>query len=314
MTMSDRVAGALLGAAAGDALGAGFEFTHPSPATPIGMIGGGIGPFAPGEWTDDTAMMVAIAQAAVEHRLDSRAGLDAVAARFDDWYGSRPKDIGMQTRRVLSWRFRDAAMMTARARKTGPAQAGNGSLMRTAAVAVAFAADPEPHAMLAAADAVSRLTHTGADTHFACQLWSYAIWQAIRSGRLPDLHVLIDKALPEDARRRWHKWVAAAEQQDRPVFEHNNGWVVAALQTAWWGIHRTAGDGHSPGGHIQAALTAVVRAGHDTDTTAAIAGGLIGAAYGADAIPADWAGMLHGWPGLDAAGLRALAGQLVPER
>jgi len=51
----DRAAGVLLATAAGDALGAGYEFNAPMPADrPVGMIGGGLGPFAPGEWTDDT--------------------------------------------------------------------------------------------------------------------------------------------------------------------------------------------------------------------------------------------------------------------
>ena len=52
---SDRAAGVLLGSAAGDALGAGYEFAAVSPALVPGMIGGGLGNFAPGEWTDDTS-------------------------------------------------------------------------------------------------------------------------------------------------------------------------------------------------------------------------------------------------------------------
>lgn len=44
-----RAAGVLLGTAAGDALGAGYEFTHPKPGTAIDMIGGGPFNWAPGE-------------------------------------------------------------------------------------------------------------------------------------------------------------------------------------------------------------------------------------------------------------------------
>ena len=100
-----RAAGVLLAAAAGDALGAGYEFTYPRPEQPIGMIGGGLGNFAPGEWTDDTAMTVAIAEVtATGADLRTPAGLDAVAAGFVRWYDSRPADIGIQTRRVLSAR------------------------------------------------------------------------------------------------------------------------------------------------------------------------------------------------------------------
>jgi ADP-ribosyl-[dinitrogen reductase] hydrolase len=53
----------LLASAAGDALGAGYEFTHPAPNTTIGMIGGGAFDWEPGEWTDDTSMTLAVARA-----------------------------------------------------------------------------------------------------------------------------------------------------------------------------------------------------------------------------------------------------------
>ena len=56
--------------------------------------------------------------------------------------------------------------------------------------------------------------------------------------------------------------------------------------------------------HLGLALDAAVRAGYDTDTVAAIAGGLLGAAYGASAVPGRWRSLLHGWPGITAHGPR----------
>jgi len=312
---SDRARGALLGTATGDALGAGYEFTFPGPDVEIVMNGGGPFGFAPGEWTDDTAMTAAIARAATRHRLDTTAGLDAVAAEFLRWYATGPKDVGGQTARVLAQRASTAAHMQIDAAVTGPDNAGNGSLMRTAAVAVAFAWDATPQPMLDAAYQISRMTHTGADTHFACQVWSLAIWSAIRTGELPDLNATVDAVVPADSQARWHSWVTAAETQQRPVFEHNNGWVISALQTAWWGIHGTR-DAGRPDTHIRRALSETVRAGHDTDTTAAIAGGLLGALYGARALPSEWTRKLHGWPetdgeDLDGEGLADLADAVV---
>ncbi|MFP3670382.1 ADP-ribosylglycohydrolase family protein, partial [Priestia sp. SIMBA_032] len=58
----DRAAGVLTGTAAGDALGAGYEFTHPTADTPIFMKGGGTFDWAPGEWTDDTSMALCVAE------------------------------------------------------------------------------------------------------------------------------------------------------------------------------------------------------------------------------------------------------------
>ncbi|MET4049509.1 MULTISPECIES: ADP-ribosylglycohydrolase family protein [unclassified Rhodococcus (in: high G+C Gram-positive bacteria)] len=69
----DRAAGVLTASAAGDALGAGYEFSIPADSAVISMIGGGPFGFDPGEWTDDTSMALAVAQAAAAH--EDRQGL-----------------------------------------------------------------------------------------------------------------------------------------------------------------------------------------------------------------------------------------------
>src|ERR1700704_4861666 len=87
---SDRAAGVLHGTAAGDALGAGYEFTYPKAEVTIDMIGGGPFDWALGEWTDDTSMAVAIAEvAATGIDIGSSDGLDAIAAQFIRWYDSK---------------------------------------------------------------------------------------------------------------------------------------------------------------------------------------------------------------------------------
>src|SRR6476659_3211612 len=63
--------------------------------------------------------------------------------------------------------------------------------------------------------------------------------------------------------------------------------------------------------HLRLALDAAVRGGGDTDTVAAIAGGLLGAVYGASAVPAEWRRVLHGWPGSATRTLVALATRIV---
>ena len=79
----DRACGVLLAAACGDALGAGYEFGSAALDGPPGMIGGGLGGFAPGEWTDDTAQAVAIAEvAATGVDLRSEEALTSIARRL----------------------------------------------------------------------------------------------------------------------------------------------------------------------------------------------------------------------------------------
>lgn len=287
-----RAAGVLLAAAAGDALGAGYEFTHPRPDQPIAMIGGGLGDFAPGEWTDDTCMTVAIAEVtATGADLTSQAGLDAVAARFIDWYDSGPADIGIQTSRVLSARDTTAAAMADTARGLPGRTGGNGALMRTAPVALAFLDDPAARA--AAATAVSALTHPDPRAGEACRIWCDLIANTVLTGHIDHTWTFLD-GYGADAKAYWRPLKQAAETGQPGDFA-NNGWVVHALQTAWWAItHTTATDAHQLGEGLELA----VRAGGDTDTTATIAGALLGACWGASAVPAGWRRILHGWRGL----------------
>ena len=298
---ADRAAGVLLASAAGDALGAGYEFTYPSADTPIAMIGGGPFGFEPGEWTDDTSMAVAIARVtATGVDLRATAGLDAVAAGFAQWYASNPKDIGNQTRAVLSRRDISGAEMQSTARGLSGRKGGNGSLMRTAAIGIAYLDDAD--ACTAAAEQVGALTHDDERAHQACQLWSSAIRHAVLTGTFDGVRGYLDVATT-DVAAFWGPLLDQAETgtpQDFP----NNGWVVHALQTAWWAI--THADDNDPT-HLQQALELAVRAGNDTDTTAAIAGALLGARWGASAVPAAWRRKLHGWPGLRAKDLITLA-------
>ena len=98
----DRAGGVLLGQAIGDALGVPYEFAPRIPAGEACMVGGGLGPYAPGEWSDDTQMAVCIAQVtATGADLRTDPGLDAVAAGFLDWQAHGATDIGAQTSSVL---------------------------------------------------------------------------------------------------------------------------------------------------------------------------------------------------------------------
>jgi ADP-ribosylglycohydrolase len=97
--VADRAVGAVLGSAAGDALGAHYEFGPPLPAdASVDMIGGGAFGWAPGEWTDDTQMALAILGVLATGSTDT----GEVEAAFRRWYDSGPADVGVQTRAVLS--------------------------------------------------------------------------------------------------------------------------------------------------------------------------------------------------------------------
>jgi ADP-ribosylglycohydrolase len=73
---------------------------------------------------------------------------------------------------------------------------------------------------------------------------------------------------------------------------------VSAFQAAWSAVFRAES--------LQDGLDLAVRAGNDTDTVAAIAGGVLGAKFGARHVPKAWMDLLHGWPDLTAVDLEVL--------
>ena len=299
----DRAIGALVGGAVGDALGVPYEYgSRPLEAQPR-MHGGGLGGIAPGQYSDDTEMAVCIARVAADGAdLRTAEALDAVAAGFLAWYADGPPDIGVQTRRVLGETAREdgsAATMrrvaTALHHETGRS-GGNGSLMRTAPVALAHLGDPE--AIAEAARAVSALTHHDPVAGDACVLWCLAIDHAVHTGELD-----VRAGLSLVNAGYWEPLLDEAEKSEPARYARNNGWVVAALQGAWSAAHAATS--------YEAGVVAAVNGDGDTDTVAAIAGALLGARYGAEAIPVQWRELVHGWPGVRADDLARFAALAV---
>ena len=292
----DRAGGVLLGQAIGDALGVPYEFAAPIKAGQARMVGGGLGPYAPGEWSDDTQMALCIAQVtATGADLTTDDALDAVAAGFRDWRLNGASDIGVQTSSVLSAAARGegppAQRMTAALRAARDGRAGNGALMRTSVVGLVVLDDPVRTAEVARR--VAALTHADERCVDACVLWSEAVRVAVVEGRL-DVRAGL-ALLPEPRWALWETWLDEAESQP-PASFHRNGFTVTALQAAWAAIHATRHVGDAD--RVEAALQTAIAIGHDTDTVAAIAGGLLGARYGVSGLPSDLARRVHGWPGL----------------
>jgi ADP-ribosylglycohydrolase len=185
--------------------------------------------------------------------------------------------------------------------------AGNGSLMRTAPVALAYLEDGREDALTDAAAQLSAMTHYDPEAGEACVLWCHIIRHAVRTGELDAAAGL--RYLRNGSRRVWAQRLDEAGRSRPADFTHN-GWVVEALQSAWSAITTVPATGE-PAGHLRLALEAAVRGGRDADTVAAIAGGVLGAVHGASAVPARWREILHGWPGLNAGDLVALAERIV---
>jgi ADP-ribosylglycohydrolase/polymorphic toxin system DSP-PTPase phosphatase-like protein len=172
LLVRDRYRGALLGLAVGDALGTTLEFKAPGTFKPItDMIGGG--PFAlqPGQWTDDTAMALCLAESLIEkHGFDPKDQMDRYRRWWKEGYLSSTGtcfDIGVTVRKSLESYLRTGEPF---AGSTDPFTAGNGSLMRLAAVPLAFRANVE--LAIHNAGESSRTTHGAPAAVDACRYFA----------------------------------------------------------------------------------------------------------------------------------------------
>ena len=285
MTTLDRYRGALLGLAAGDALGTTLEFSPPGTFTPIDDIVGG-GPFGlrPGEWTDDTSMALCLADSLVECN-----GFDPVdqLARYVRWqneglHGSNGRcfDIGNTVRAALA-RFERTHQPWCGS--TDPLSAGNGSIMRLAPVPLFFAGDPQT-AIARAADS-SRTTHGAVEAVDACRYMAASIVGALQ-GR-PREELLSPHFTPvpgswdaQPLAPKVHDVASGSFLRREPPAIRGSGYVVDSLEAALWAFAKSTSfrDG---------ALLAV-NLGDDADTTGAVYGQIAGAYYGAEAIPEGW--------------------------
>lgn len=245
--------------------------------------------------------------------LRSDEAQNRIVARWYEW-SRGAKDVGIQTRAVLSATGVAGGASRARSeaealhRQTGRS-GGNGSLMRSAPVTLAYLGDEA--GLIEAATSLSALTHFDPEAAEACVLWCLAIRHAVLTGEL-EVRVGLG-TLTANRAEAWRARIEVAEMSTPADFDRN-GWVVEAFQAAWCAIATTPIPSDDPASgvfrasHLQLALQAAVRGGRDADTVAAIAGGLLGAAHGASAVPWSWRRLLHGWPGIGARDLVNLAG------
>ncbi|TFV62274.1 hypothetical protein E4P41_07880 [Geodermatophilus sp. DF01-2] len=289
MHRSHRVAGALVGSAVGDALGAPFEFgpagqfsaRFPQPARGVHteMCGGGSLGWQPGEFTDDTQMALLVAASLVE-----RGGLDEADLfdRFRRWAAADPPGVGVQTRAVLGSGLPWDTAAAEHFRRTGRA-AGNGSLMRTTPAAIRFSRDG-CHATMDAARRISALTHGDPSAGEGCAVFHELVRVALDGGDpLAAIPAALD-AVADEHRDRWATVLASDWTPEQAT--ESNGAVWPTLGQAVWALRQ--------GSSVAEVLRLVVDLGGDTDTVAAVAGGLAGAVHGMGGIPMRWSSVLHG--------------------
>lgn len=279
-TDAGRYMGAMLGLACGDALGVTVEFQSRRQirrSFPDGIReiqGGGPFGFARGQWSDDTAMALAVARGIVEAPADP---VEAVGRYFLAWYDGHPPDVGNTVRLALesyrrlgSWE-RAAELVAA---ELGDRAGGNGALMRTLPTALAYGPSVEQ------AVRIARMTHPHPESDAAVTAYHTAVAAVLRGASKQEaVEAAIAASGPLAERLAGVRGLLEEEVR-------STGYVVDTLEAALWSFLRTDS--------LEACIVTAVNLGDDTDTVGAVAGGLAGAYYGVLAVPRRWSVVLQG--------------------
>lgn len=268
-----RAQGCLLGQAAGDSLGGLVEFESADDIArrhPHGvrfLRDGGTFELIAGQPTDDTEMALVLARA-----IAARGAYDADAVReaYRAWLDSQPFDVGHATRAALEGEPLHQSE-------------ANGSLMRASPLGIYAHALPRDAAVtLARLD--SHLTHPSRVCGDAVAAFVVAVSEGIRTGSADAAYRACSEWARTSAVPAVAETLARAAHQAPRCDGNSIGWVLIALQNAFFELL------HAPS--LAEGVVATVHRGGDTDTNAAIAGALLGAVHGRDAIPTQWRSMI----------------------
>jgi ADP-ribosyl-[dinitrogen reductase] hydrolase len=280
MNVEDRVVGSCLGLALGDALGAPFEFTRahqipdPLPALEVAWRGG-----PAGSATDDTSMARNLMRSLAElGELDP----DDLVRRHVEWFRSDPPDVSTLTRLVLGRAARGEDASTAAREiweRRGPeVSAGNGSVMYTAPLGMAYANRQDE--LFELAPTLSALTHFDGRCKTAVLAVTLCVAGLVRG---EDSEVAATSALRGVAEHEGCEeleFLVDAAGGSRPIDGPDQGFCLFTVGVAFQALLRE--------GDVETELRRVVSLGGDTDTNAAVGGALLGARDGVDGLPSQW--------------------------
>lgn len=301
-----RAQGAWIGQISGDALGSLVEFQRPEeiarrhPGGVRVLVDGGVWSTLAGQPTDDSELALMLARSLVR-----KEAFDAerILRAYVHWFESQPFDIGDTTQAALSAAasaLREGTVdpIAAAARSARADSQSNGALMRVSPLGIfGHAADPEALAAWACEDAT--LTHPHPVCKDASAVYAVVLARAIRSGEEPrELYrFALEWSRASGVHESVREAIARAGSGPPADFTHRQGWVLTALQNAFWQLL----DAPS----FEAGVVDTVRRGGDTDTNGAIAGALLGAVHGISAVPFQWLDRvltcrpIHGAPGVE---------------
>ncbi len=296
--ISNKVIDALLGVAIGDAVGVPYEFTsreemQASPATE--MIGHGTYNQPKGTWSDDSSLTFCLAES-----LTGGYGLKDMSERFIKWVDQaywtahdQVFDIGITTSIAISRlkRIIDEGDLDELKKQKDYGETrdnGNGSLMRI--IPLLFHIKGKPiNEQFDLVWEVSALTHRHIRAAMSCMIYLKLAEKLLEGENKIDAYTEMRSEIayfwneidfPEQERDHFQKLIEN-DIRDTPIDDlKTGGYVIEVLESSiWFFLNKDS---------YKDTILSIINLGHDTDTSAAIAGGLAGLYYGQEAMPEEW--------------------------
>lgn len=282
LPLAERLAGGVWGHLVGDALGVPYEFQSARDIRDVVWGHQGTHRQPPGTWSDDGALTLAT--------LDSllSVGFDPTdqGQRFLRWSSGGdyapgpPFDIGTTTSLALERLNRGVSAEEAGGRSVD--DNGNGSLMRILPIVLV-----NPHApaeeLVKMAMRSSAITHGHARARVACAVYCL-LAQRLLKGQPPS--TALEAALGQARASVPPELQEELEVLEKHPVRSGAGYVL----DCFWSAFESLASSDS----YQGTVTRAVKYGNDTDTTAAVAGGLAGVYWGVGGIPAQWLRNMRG--------------------
>jgi ADP-ribosyl-[dinitrogen reductase] hydrolase len=262
----DQIQGGIFGAAVGDALGASTECMDTKEIKEkygkIDMIiGGGWLSLQPGDVTDDTEMMIAVAKGLIKNPENP---IPFIGEEFLKWYQRNPQGVGRTISLVLSqyrgnWFQTAFEVHCAQHGKSG----GNGSLMRCLPVALVYS---DQKKMEKVTLQQSKMTHFADEAAEACLIYNKIAYRLLNGENLRS-------SIEKEIMNTRYSSVLDGKEPDCPP----DGYVVHTLTwVIYWLLHC-----HT----FEEVVVEAANRGGDSDTIASIAGGLKGLEVGFSRLP-----------------------------
>ena len=291
----------IMGVVVGDALGLPVQFLEREELVekPLeDMIGYGTFYLPEGSWSDDSSLTLATLDSLREY---NEINCDDIMKRFVEWlidghytpFGKSFDQGATCVNAILNYRKnKDSSMCGV----TGEYANGNGALMRIMPICLWGYEKVESNEWtdedaIEAIHKVAALTHNHLRSNMACGMYYFLVKNILnKEGTLLEkLQTGIDQAIiyyhdkkdAVDQMTYYHRLLHLDTFKDTPVdFIKSSGYVVDSLEAAVWSLLNTT--------TLEECLLKAANLGADTDTIAAIAGGMVGLYYGYDAIPINW--------------------------